>query len=105
MSAPKHFRGPYRAEFGAIHHEAERGFLFAVEPAHVADMVADAQNKADAAPDLLGFAVALDADWTKEFPDGPDTDFSKRLIDLAPETVALWRQCRAAIAKATGAET
>jgi hypothetical protein len=56
-----------------------------------------------AAPCLLDFAVALDADWTEEFPDGPDTDFSDRLIKLSDRSVRLWRQCRAAIARATGA--
>lgn len=37
---------PYRAEFGAIHHEDAPGFLFTVNPAHAADEVARAMNVA-----------------------------------------------------------
>lgn len=36
--------GPYRAEFGAIHHRDERHFLFTVTPATAADEVARALN-------------------------------------------------------------
>ena len=36
--------GPYRAEFGAIHYEGQRGFLFTVSPASCADEVAKALN-------------------------------------------------------------
>lgn len=40
--------GPYRAEFGAIHHEDAPGFLFTVAPATAADEVARALNLAHA---------------------------------------------------------
>lgn len=38
--------GPYRAEFGAIHHEDERGHLFVVQPYDRAESVAKAMNEA-----------------------------------------------------------
>lgn len=53
-----------------------------------------------AAPDLLEALVALDDDWTSEFPDGPDTQL--KFGRLADETLAIWRKARAAIAKARG---
>lgn len=37
---------PYRAEFGAIYHEAAPGFLFTVSPPTAAAAVAEAMNKA-----------------------------------------------------------
>lgn len=39
--------GPYYAEFGAIHHEDVRGFLFTVSPPEVADEVARSLNVAE----------------------------------------------------------
>lgn len=39
--------GPYRAEFGAIHHESASGHLFTVAPASHAETVATALNKAE----------------------------------------------------------
>jgi hypothetical protein len=36
--------GPYRGEFGAIHHEGHPGFLFTVAPVQFAPDVADALN-------------------------------------------------------------
>lgn len=76
-----------------------------VRDEHGVCSLAVAENAANArliasAPDLLAFAVALDADWTKEFSDGPDMETVG--YRLAEDTVALWRQCRAAISKATG---
>ena len=38
--------GPFRAEFGAIHHEDDAGFLFTVTPPHAAGEVAKALNAA-----------------------------------------------------------
>ncbi len=53
-----------------------------------------------AAPDLLAALQALDADWSAFEPKGPDgTDY------LAESTKAIWRQARAAIAKATGEQS
>jgi len=53
-----------------------------------------------AAPDLLEALVALDDDWTSDFPDGPDTQL--KFVKFADETLAIWRKARAAIAKAKG---
>ncbi|WP_392352983.1 hypothetical protein V8F63_09530 [Brevundimonas sp. LF-1] len=39
--------GPYYAEFGAIHHEDVRGFLFTVTPPEMADEVARSLNVAE----------------------------------------------------------
>ena len=39
--------GPYYAEFGAIHHEDVRGFLFTVSPPELADEVARSLNVAE----------------------------------------------------------
>jgi len=36
--------GPYRAEFGAVHHEDATGFLFTVSPPQSAVVVAEALN-------------------------------------------------------------
>ena len=55
-----------------------------------------------AAPALLDFAKALDASWTEAFPEGPDGEHRDRIIQMADEHRALWRQCRAAIQSATG---
>lgn len=38
--------GPYRAEFGAILHEDQQGFLFTVSPQSTAPVVAEALNTA-----------------------------------------------------------
>ncbi len=51
-----------------------------------------------AAPDLLEAARELDAMWTEDVPGGPDNAPSI----FMPETLAVWRKFRAAIAKATG---
>jgi hypothetical protein len=53
-----------------------------------------------AAPDLLDFAKALDASWLESFPNGPD-ELHIGFVSMGEEHVALWRQCRAAILKAT----
>jgi hypothetical protein len=55
------------------------------------------------APDLLAFAQALDASWSETFPLGPDVDDPDRFIKMADEHRQLWRHCRAAISRATGA--
>lgn len=56
-----------------------------------------------AAPDMLEALQLLDADWTSEWPDGPDTEFNGRSgITFAESTLAIWRAARAAISKATG---
>lgn len=56
-----------------------------------------------AAPDLLAFAVELDASWTESFPDGPDgpCEVFGGIGRLGDDHRALWQQCRAAIRKAT----
>lgn len=53
-----------------------------------------------AAPDGLDFAKALDALWVQIIPHGPGDPGEPRIFDA--ETLAVWRQCRAFIAKATG---
>lgn len=56
-----------------------------------------------AAPDLKALAVALDNLWTAGFPGGPDAPIDANgHFRLSDDTTALWRQCRAAIAKAEG---
>lgn len=56
-----------------------------------------------AAPDLKALAVALDNFWTADFPGGPDAPIDANgHFRLSDDTTALWRQCRAAIAKAEG---
>ena len=59
-----------------------------------------------AAPDLLAFAVALDSSWTETFPDGPAAPCERWPgVPIADEHRALWAQCRAAIARATGEQS
>lgn len=86
--------GPYRAEFGAIHHESHTGFLFTVSPADRAPDVAKAMNDADASADLL-FHLK---DMTKRF--------ERALVasgNTTPEFAAVATQkARAAIARAEG---
>ncbi|GEM_PF-3394171 len=48
VSVPVEPTGPYSAEFGAIHHEAERGYLFSIHPESAAKEVARALNHAAA---------------------------------------------------------
>lgn len=69
--------GPYRAEFGAIHHEAARGFLFTVSPPEHAETVAEALNRSEALRDLKTESIKVspgdllvvfcDADTRAEF--------------------------------------
>lgn len=48
--------------------------------------------------------VALDAFWTASFPAGPDADdLSHGLGRLSSETIAIWKQARAAITLVTDA--
>lgn len=61
-----------------------------------------------AAPDLLAVARALDDHWTADFPGGPDnwdTPGAATILGglgrLSEETLAIWRQARAAIERAT----
>ncbi|TXN33934.1 hypothetical protein [Methylobacterium sp. WL19] len=54
-----------------------------------------------AAPGMLAALKALDAHWTAAFPGGPDAaDLSYGLGQIAPDTIAVWRTARAALAKA-----
>jgi hypothetical protein len=53
-----------------------------------------------AAPELLEALKLIDADWTSEWPDGPDTEFREG-CRFAESTLEFWRKARAAIAKAT----
>lgn len=46
MSTEPDLKGPYFADHGAIHRDGERGFLFTVEPAAYADVVANQLNAA-----------------------------------------------------------
>jgi len=56
-----------------------------------------------AAPNLLSALERLDADWTKTFPDGPEGSLDYYGIGkMADETVSIWRDIRAALAKARG---
>ncbi len=54
--------------------------------------------------ELLAFAKALDASWSEAFPGGPDgpRTYLGGLGQLSDESADMWRQCRAAIAKAEG---
>nr|WP_313632813.1 hypothetical protein [Brevundimonas naejangsanensis] len=54
-----------------------------------------------AAPDLFDFARSLDASWSASFPEGPDGECRHGLGAIADEHRALWKQCRAALSKAT----
>ncbi len=51
-----------------------------------------------AAPELLAACKAIDADWTREWERGPN----ELLSILHPDTKAIWRAIRAAIARAEG---
>jgi hypothetical protein len=54
-----------------------------------------------AAPTMLEALKALDAWWTDSFPAGPDAeDISYGFGKLSSDTLAIWRQVRAAIAAA-----
>jgi len=57
-----------------------------------------------AAPQMLDALMALDAYWTEDWPEGPDSP-GKHFIRLTNETVALWKQVRAAIRAAQGSQT
>lgn len=82
-AVPEEGEGPYRAEFGAIHHEDRAGFLFTVTPAKFADDVADALNRrptpSPASPDREEIVEAREAlDWLQnEFPGQGDTEGDK----------------------------
>jgi hypothetical protein len=54
-----------------------------------------------AAPDMLAALKALDANWSEFWPLGPDVPKSDtRIAEIADDTAAIWRDIRAAIAKA-----
>ena len=56
-----------------------------------------------AAPELLEALKALDADWTKYFPDGPDTKSKNSgIVNIHPDHIRLWKKIRSAIEKAEG---
>ena len=52
-----------------------------------------------AAPDLLAALEALDRYWLSAWPNGPDGG-KDRVLEIAEETRVIWRQIRAALAKA-----
>lgn len=54
------------------------------------------------APSMLVALKKIDASWTESFPGGPDGDraWCGGIGRLSEETVELWREIRAAIAKA-----
>ena len=54
-----------------------------------------------AAPDLLGALEALDKGWTEDVPEGPDGEF-RGGFSIHDEHKVIWKQARAAIAKAKG---
>lgn len=61
VSVPVEPTGPYRAEFGAIHHQADAGFLFSIHPESAAKEVARAMNHAFAVEAALSAPAALGA--------------------------------------------
>lgn len=63
-------------------------------PEHAAMMVA--------APQVLAALKALDAYWTEDFPGGPDgpRTVMNGLGVIADDTIAIWKEVRAAIAAA-----
>lgn len=74
--------------------------------AHFNDQIPEGRANARliaAAPDLLEACRALDASWTESFPDGPEGECRHGLGQIGDEHRALWKQARAAIAKATEA--
>lgn len=54
--------------------------------------------------DMLEALRALDKFWTDEFPKGPDVPapFPNPDVRLGEDTIAIWKQIRAAIANAEG---
>jgi hypothetical protein len=89
--------GPYRAEFGAIHREGARGFIFTVNTPDYAAEVASALNAELLVPDLLEALKLYDA-WLALPQDRGGKDGPKgRALD------AFIKAKDAAIAKATGA--
>lgn len=54
-----------------------------------------------ASPKLLAVAETLDAFWSSTCPGGPDSGLAQMFCD---ETLALWRDARAAIAEAKGGQ-
>jgi hypothetical protein len=54
-----------------------------------------------AAPDMLVVLKRLDASWSKDLPEGPDTP-ERNGVRIYPEHAAIWRSVRAAIAQAEG---
>ncbi|KAK0351726.1 hypothetical protein LTR94_023822 [Friedmanniomyces endolithicus] len=82
--------GPYRADFGAIHHEADVGFLFTVTPASAAEEVAQALNVYSASAttptpqaETLGPAAAFAADVVR--------DGWRAELDKADQLRHIWR--------------
>lgn len=76
--------GPYRAEFGAIHHEDQAGFLFTVTPTAFADDVAHALN----VNAMLAAAPALPA------AEAGDTHTLRVLLDNLVIAQSLSREMR-----------
>lgn len=57
-----------------------------------------------AAPDMAEALALLDASWLQDFPEGPNGDYSERLIKPGEEHLAIWRTARAALRKAGAME-
>lgn len=55
-----------------------------------------------AAPDMLEALRAIDTFWSEDRPSGPETKARSGFAELHETTRAVWRQIRAAIAKAEG---
>lgn len=111
-AGPDHTPGPWQVSGGRSnyslygHNVGPDGYWIAVVPYSDATPEEHCASLADArliaaAPDLAAFAHALDASWTEAFPEGPDGDASNGIFSMGEEHRALWRQCRAALTKAS----
>lgn len=58
-------------------------------------------NLLAAAPDLLDALKDLDASWSEDLPEGPDTP-ERNGVRIWPRHAELWRRIRSIIAKAEG---
>lgn len=65
--------------------------------------ILEAALKVSAAPLMLEALQAIDADWTEMIPHGPGEMGEARLF--CAKTLKIWRDVRAAIAAATGAQS
>lgn len=72
--------GPYRAEFGAVFHEAAAGFLFTVSPPEHATTVAEALNRGEEPLEIRTEAIKAQAgDLLVVFCDAPTPEAYRQL--------------------------